>query len=164
MNKRRIIIILVIISVCFMLAGPTFAKEKVKVKITSDVSYFNKGVILISLVDGQGKDIESNGTIHYNITDEFGNYKWGYKSYDGELRLKYPVGKYKVEVKFDGDSNYKSANKTKLVTVKTVNFNPYTYYENNNWGLNQEIDDYIEYNYWDEDIYDDPATYDGEGP
>ena len=48
--------------------------------------------------------------------------------------------------------------------VKTEKFDPYNYYDDHNWGLNQEIDDYIEYNYWDEDIYDDPYTYDGEGP
>ncbi len=165
MNKKQIIIILAIISVCFALAGPAFAKEKVKVKITTDdYPLNNKGFIVIKLVDGQGKEIKSKGTIHYNITDENGYYNWAYKSYDGELRLKYAVGEYKVKVKFDGDSHYKAAKKTKSVIVKTEKFDPYTYYDTHNWGLNQEIDDYIEYNYWDEDIYDDPATYDGEGP
>ena len=32
MNKKQIIIILSIIVVCFVLAGPAFEKEKVKVK------------------------------------------------------------------------------------------------------------------------------------
>ena len=63
-------------------------------------------------------------------------------------------------MKFFGDSHYKKAKKTKNIDVKS-NFNAYTYYDNHNWGLNQEIDDYIEYNYWDEEIYDDPYTYDG---
>lgn len=165
MNKKQIIIILSIIVVCFVLAGPAFAKEKVKVKITTDdYPLNNKGFIVISLVDSHDNEIKSKGTIHYNITDEYGNYNWAYKSYDGELRLKYTVGKYKVKVKFDGDSKYKSAKKTKSVLVKTEKFDPYNYYDDHNWGLNQEIDDYIEYNYWDEDIYDDPYTYDGEGP
>ncbi|MBR5954016.1 MAG: hypothetical protein IK021_01085, partial [Methanobrevibacter sp.] len=84
--------------------------------------------------------------------------------YNGEIRLKYSVGKYKVKVKFYGDSKYQKAKKTKSIIVKTSKFDPYTYYEDHNWGLNQEIDDYIEYNYWDEEIYDDPYTYDGEGP
>ena len=29
--------------------------------------------------------------------------------------------------------------------------------------FNQKMDDYIEDNYWDEEIYDDPSNYDGEG-
>ena len=74
------------------------------------------------------------------------------------------VGKYKVYVKFYGDSKYKSVETTQNIIVKTSKFDPYTYYDDHNWGLNQEIDDYIEYNYWDEEIYDDPYTYDGEGP
>ena len=56
----------------------------------------------------------------------------------------------------------KKTKKTKQITVKNT-FNPYTYYDDHNWGLNQVIDDYIEDNYWDEEIYDDAATYDGEG-
>ncbi|MCQ2970319.1 MAG: hypothetical protein MJ226_01930 [archaeon] len=165
MNKKEIIIILIFIGFCFVFAGPVFAKEKVKVNVSiDDHPLNNKGFIVIKLVDSRGKDIESNGTIHYKITDEFGNYKWAYKSYDGEIRLKYTAGIYKVDVKFDGDFHYNSAIKNKSVIVKTEKFNPYTYYDNHNWGLNQEIDDYIEYNYWDEDIYDDPTNYDGEGP
>ena len=164
MNKKTIIIILAILGICLVLASPAFAKEKVKVKITTDeYPLNNKGFIVIKLVDSHGKNIKSKGTIHYRITDSQGNYKWAYKSYSGEIRLKYDIGEYTVNVKFDGDSHYKKAEKTKAVTVTTSNFNPYTYYDDHNWGLNQEIDDYIEYNYWDEEIYDNPVDYDGEG-
>ena len=164
MNKKSLIIILAIIGICLVLASPAFAKEKVKVKITTEDNVFaNKGYIVIKLVDSKGKNIKSKGTIHYNITDSKGNYKWAYKPYNGEIRLKYDIGKYKVNVKFDGDSHYKKAKKTKSITVESSSFNPYTYYDDHNWGLNQEIDDYIEYSYWDEEIYDDPYTYDGEG-
>lgn len=163
MNKKQLILILGILSVCFVLAGPVFAKEAVKVKIDTDHSpFFNNGLIVITLVDSHGKPIKSDGTIHYNITDEFGNYKWKYGPYKSEVILKYPVGKYKVKVKFDGDSYYKKAKKTQYVAVEM--FDPYTYYDNHNWGLNQKIDDYFDYTYWDEDIYDGPYTYDGEGP
>ena len=155
-NKKTIIIILAIIGICLVVAGPAFAKEKVKVKITTEeYSLNNKGFIVIKLVDSHGKDIKSKGTIHYRITDSFGNYKWAYKPYDGELMLKYTVGKYKVKVKFDGDSKYQKAKKTKTVNVKTSHFNPYTYYDDHNWGLNPEIDEYISDNYWYEEIYDD---------
>ena len=165
MDKKKLVIILFIIGIFLVAASPAFAKQKVKVKITTEeYPLNNKGFIIIKLVDSHGKDIKSKGTIHYNVTDSKGNYKWVYKPYDGEIRLKYVVGKYKVNVKFDGDSHYKKAKKTKTVNVKTSTLNPYTYYDDHNWGLDQEIDDYIEYNYWDEEIYDDPYTYDGEGP
>lgn len=165
MDKKKIIIILAIIGICLVVASPVFAKEKVKVKVTTeDYVLKNKGYLVIKLVDSKGKDIKTKGTIYYKVTDEFGNYKWVNKSYKGEIRLKYSVGKYKVYVKFYGDSKYGSVEKTQDIIVKTSKFDPYTYYEDHNWGLNQRIDDYIEYNYWDEDIYDDPYTYDGEGP
>lgn len=164
MNKK-IIIILLIFGIFLVLATPAFAKESVKIKITTDdYALSNKGYIVIKLVDNHGKEIKSKGTIHYKITDSNGYYKWAYKSYNGELRLIYPVDTYNVEVKFDGDSHYNGAKETKSVTVESSKFDPYTYYDNHNWGLNQKIDDYIEDNYWDEEIYDDPATYDGEGP
>ena len=161
---RKIIMLLVFVSVCLLLTAPAFAKENVKVKISSDNGNGNNGYITIKLVDSHGKAIKSKGIIHYNITDKYGNYKWAYKPYS-EIRLKYDPGMYNVNVKFDGDSHYKTAEKTDIVTVYSKNsFNPYTYYDDHHWGLNQEIDDYIEYNYWDEEIYDDASTYDGEGP
>lgn len=163
MNKK-IIIILAILAICLVLLSPVFAKEKVKVKITTDDHPFkNKGYIVIQLVDSHGRPIYSKGTIHYNITESDGFYRWAYKPYSGEIRLKYDVGVYKVKVKFDGDSHYKKAKKTERITVTSGYFNPYTYYDDHNWGLNQEIDDYIEDNYWDEEIYDDASDYDGEG-
>lgn len=161
MDRKNLIIILIILAIFLLAAAPAFAKEKVKVKISEDQGLENKGYIVIKLVDSNNRPIKSKGTIHYNITDSHGNYKWAYKSYSNGLRLKYDVGTYRVDVKFDGDSKYSSAKNTQYITVKSVN--PYTYYDNHNWGLNQEIDDYIEYNYWDEEIYDDPYTYDGEG-
>lgn len=163
--KKKIIIILIILAVFLVLTAPVSAKEKIKVKISTDDHPFkDKAYIVIKLVDSKGKAIYSRGTIHYKITDSNGNYKWAYKPYKGEIRLKYDVGKYKVKVKFDGDSHYKKAKKTKTINLKNKgSFNAYTYYDNHNWGLNQEIDDYIEDNYWDEEIYDDAETYDGEG-
>ena len=155
MNKK-IIIILAILAVCILLASPVVAKQKVKVKIsTDDCAIDKKGYIVIKLVDKKGKEIKSNGMINYTITDKNGNYKWVYKSYNKGIRVKYDVGKYKVKVNFFGDSHYMKAKKTKSITVKN-DFDPYTYYENHNWGLNQEMDDYFDYNYWTEEIYDDP--------
>ncbi|KZX12484.1 hypothetical protein [Methanobrevibacter oralis] len=165
MNKK-ILFILMILGICLLLTSPVFAKEKVKIKIdTAEHVFSYKGYITIELTNSKGKEINSKGTIHYNITDEFGNYNWAYEPYDGKIVLRLPAGKYKVNVKFDGDSHYRKAKLTKEVTVKSDgSLDAYTYYDNHNYGLNQKIDDYIEDNYWDDEIYDDPFTYDGEGP
>ena len=153
--KRKIIIILALLAVCILIASPVVAKQKVKIKIsTDDCPIDNKGYIIIKLVDKKNREISSNGKINYTVTDKNGNYKWVYKSYGHGIRVKYDVGKYKVKVKFFGDSKYKKAKKTKKINVKN-NFDPYTYYEDHNWGLNQEVDDYFDYNYWNEEIYDD---------
>ena len=155
MNKK-IIIILAIIGICFVLLNPVCAKQKVKVKISTDeYPLNNKGIIVIKLVDSKGRPIRSGGMINYTITDKDGYYIWKYRSYNGEIREKYDIGQYKVKVVYKGNSNYKKATKTKTVTLKSSHFNPYTYYDDHNWGLNQEIDDYIGDNYWNEEIYDD---------
>ena len=60
MNKK-IIIILAILSVCILVASPVFAKEKVKVKITTDDCFIdNTGYIVIKLVNKDGRKIKSN--------------------------------------------------------------------------------------------------------
>lgn len=165
--NRKTVIILAIVCISFaLLTSPAFAKENVKVKISTDKWLNGKGVIIIKLVDSKGREIKSSGTIHYTITDSTGHYDWAYKSYNKLTRLKYYPGFYNVQVKFDGDKKYNPVSKSEDVKVPAsgTSFDAYNYYDNHHWGLNQAIDDYIEYNYWDEEIYDDPATYDGEGP
>ena len=164
--NRKIIIIFAIVGIgLVLLTGPAFAKENVKIKISTDKWFNNKGVIYIKLFDSHGREISSSGKINYTVTDSNGHYEWRYKSYNNGIRVKYDAGKYNVKVKFDGDKRYNSAFKSKDVTLKSTRsgFDAYTYYDNHNWGLDQKIDDYIEYNYWDEEIYDDADTYDGEG-
>ena len=166
MNRKIIIILAIACVCCVLITSPAFAKEKVNVKISTDKWLNGKGVILIKLVDSHGREISSSGTIHYTITDSNGHYDWAYKPYNKLTRLKYYPGTYNVEVKFDGDKKYSSASKSQDVTVPASqsSFDAYNYYDNHNWGLNQKVDDYIEDNYWDEEIYDDASTYDGEGP
>ena len=158
MNKKIIIIFAIVCVGFVLLTGPAFAKENVNVKIS-------KGVILIKLVDDRGREINTNGKINYTITDSSGHYEWKYKSYSKFLRIKYDAGWYNVQVKFDGDKKYSSAFSSQDVNVPTSrpSFDAYNYYDNHNWGLNQKMDDYIEDNYWDEEIYDDASNYDGEG-
>lgn len=159
--NRKTIILLIALFLFLLLSSPVSAKENVNIKIKSEGAF-----IIIKLFDNHGKAIKSKGTIHYNITDQYGNYKWAYKSYSKLHAIKYDSGTYYVTVKFDGDSKYDSAEASGSIVVSynKNSFDPYTYYDNNNWGLNQQMDDYLEYNYWDEELYDDPYTYDGEGP
>ena len=159
MNKKTIIL-LIFLFLFLLLSSPVSAKENVNIKIKSEGAF-----IIIKLYDSHGKAINSKGRIHYNITDQYGNYKWAYKSYSKLHGIKYDPGTYYVTVKFDGDSKYNSAEAASSIVVSYTksSFNPYTYYDNNNWGVNQQMDDYLEYNYWDEELYDDPHTYDGEG-
>ena len=160
MNKKITIILLVLL-LFLLLSNPVSAKKDVQIKVKSEGAF-----IMIKLFDSNGKPINSKGTIHYNITDQNGNYKWAYKSYNKLHALRFNQGIYNVHVKFDGDSKYNSAEFRGSIIVSYLgnSFDPYTYYDNNNWGLNQRMDDYFDYNYWDEEIYDNPHTYDGEGP
>jgi len=166
MNKKVFIIFLILLF-CILMAGPVFAKQKVKVKISADESITpGKGYICIKLLDKFGREIRSSGMVNYTVSDKEGNYWWVYKEYDHGIREKYVGGKYKVKVKFFGDDYFKKTKKVKKIKVKAYHshsFDPYNYYDNHNWGLNQRIDDYIEDGYWDEEIYDDASDYDGEG-
>lgn len=152
--KRKIIIILLILGVCILIASPVVAKQKVKIKVSTDVCFDNQGYVVVKLVDKNGREISTDGMVNLTVTDKNGNYKWIYKSYNHGIREKYPVGKYKVKVTFFGDSHYKKAKKTKNIKLKN-DFDAYTYYEDHNYGLNQEMDDYLYDNYWYDEIYDD---------
>ena len=98
MNKKIIIILAIVGISLLLLTGPAFAKEKVKVKISTDKWLNGKGVIIIKLVDKNGKEIKTNGKIKYTITDSNGNYEWKSKSYNKGIRLKYSPGTYNVDV------------------------------------------------------------------
>jgi len=74
-------------------------------------------------------------------------------------------GDYVISVEFKGNSNYNPSKLTKTITVtagKGGN-SALDYFENGNYGLNQKKDDYIDDNYWYEEIYDNPFNFDGEG-
>lgn len=163
--NNKILFLLIVSLACLLLASPTFAKEKVNVKITTEDKPFSyEGYIVIKLTDHNGKDIKKGGTIHYTVTDSSGHYEWKYHPYKGAVNIKVPNGKYTVDVKFDGDSKHYGTKLSKTVTVSSDGSStPYDYYDNHNYGDSVLYDDYIYDNYWDEEIYDDPSNYDGEG-
>ncbi len=74
-------------------------------------------------------------------------------------------GNYVISVEFKGNNNYNPSSLTKTISVTSGSGSNsiYDYYDHNNYGDNVRMDDYIYDNYWYEDIYDDPHTFDGEG-
>ena len=162
---KKILFLTAIFAICLILVSPAFARENVNVKITTeDHPFAYEGYIEIKLTDKNGQDIKKGGTINYTITDSDGNYEWEYKEYNGKISVKVPNGKYKVDVKFDGDSQHNKAALSKTVTIQSDgSSNAYNYYDNHNYGDNSLYDDYIYDSYWDEEIYDDASNYDGEG-
>lgn len=99
---KKIIIILAIAGLCLLLlSAPAFAKENVNVKISTDKWLNGKGVIIIKLVDDNGREIKNHGRINYTITDSSGHYEWKSKIYDGLIRAKYVPGWYNVKKMLD---------------------------------------------------------------
>ena len=73
-------------------------------------------------------------------------------------------GDYTIHVVFKGNNNY---NPSALTAVVTVNGRGGTdsiyYYDSHNYGDSVVMDEYINDNYWSEEIYDNPRNFDGEG-
>lgn len=74
-------------------------------------------------------------------------------------------GNYLISVEFKGNDKYNPSSLTKTITVTSGSGGNsiYNYYDNHNYGDSVKMDEYIYDNYWYEDIYDDPRTFDGEG-
>ncbi len=73
-------------------------------------------------------------------------------------------GDYKIHVEFKGNNKYNPASLTKAISVNGKGGNSmYDYYDHHNYGDSVVMDDYMYDNYWYEEIYDDPKTFDGEG-
>ena len=74
-------------------------------------------------------------------------------------------GNYVINVEFKGNAKYNPSKLTKTITVNSAKGgnSALNYFENDNYGLNQKVDDYIDDNYWYEEIYDNPFNFDGEG-
>ena len=131
MNKKIILLMVVLFSF-LLLSNPVSAKENVDIKVKSEGAF-----IIIKLYDSNGKPIKSAGKIHYNITDQNGNYKWATKSYKNLHAIKFNSGIYSINVKFDGDSKYNPSefSGTVIVSYGGGSFDPYTYYDNHNCHL-----------------------------
>lgn len=163
MNK----IILIIFCLFIFLVGMSFvsAKEDTHFEIEKDSSGYSS---LISLKDSSNNPIPKQ-KFKITITKPNGSHKTLSKTLNQTGQniffLGTVKGNYVVSVEFRGNDNYNPSSLTKTISVTAGRGGNsiYDYYDHNNYGDSVKMDEYIYDNYWYEDIYDDPRTFDGEG-
>lgn len=163
MNK----IFLIILCVFIFVLGMSFvsAKEDTHFEIEKDSSGYSS---IITLKDSNNNPVPK---VKFNIkiTKPNGSFRTLTKTLNKTGQniffLGTVKGDYVVSVEFKGNNNYNPSSLTKTISVTSGRGGNsiYNYYDNHNYGDNVKMDDYIYDNYWYEDIYDDPRTFDGEG-
>ena len=164
MNK----IILIILCLLIFIIGMSFvsAKEDTHFEIEKDHSGYSS---IITLKDSNNNPVpkvkfsikitKPNGSTR-TLSDKKLNSTGQNIFFLGSAK-----GDYVITVEFKGNSNYNPTKLTKTITVTSGKGgnSALDYFENGNYGLNQKKDDYIDDNYWYEEIYDNPYNFDGEG-
>lgn len=164
MNK----IILIILCLLIFIIGMSFvsAKEDTHFEIEKDSSGYSS---IITLKDSNNNPVpkvkfsikitKPNGSTR-TLSDKKLNSTGQNIFFLGSAK-----GDYVITVEFKGNSNYNPTKLTKTITVTSGKGgnSALDYFENGNYGLNQKKDDYIDDNYWYEEIYDNPYNFDGEG-
>lgn len=159
-------IFLILIVLCIFIFGMSFvsAKEDAHFEIDKDQSGYSA---IITLKDSSNNPIpkvkfsisitKPNGAVRTLPTKTLN------KTGQNIFFLGTTNGNYVITVNFKGNDKYNPCSLTKTITVSKAKSNsPYSYYDDHNYGDSLRMDEYIYDNYWDEEIYDDPRTYDGE--
>ena len=160
--KTKILLISILLVFIFAISAVS-AKEATHINLESDS--FGSCVI-VTLKDSNNNPIPSeffdiNITKNGKLIKKFKSQKTN-KTGKNEFYL--GNGEFKVDVIFKGNDKYSPSKTSKSFTIhKTDGKSMYYYYDENNYGDSLDMDEYISDSYWDEDIYDDPSTYDGEG-
>lgn len=162
-------IILIFLCLLVFLVGMSFvsAKEDTHFEIEKDSSGYSA---IVTLKDSNNNPIP-NAKFTIKITKPNGAVRnMGTKSLNKSGQniffLGSTKGDYVLHVEFKGNSNYNPCSFTKTISMTSGNNNRgsiYNYYDNHNYGDSLRMDEYIYDNYWDEEIYDNPRNYDGEG-
>ena len=164
MNK----IFLIILCLFVFLIGMSFvsAKEDTHFEVEKDSSGYSS---VITLKDSNNNPIP-NAKFSIKITKPNGSTrtltkKTLNKNGQNFFYLGPAKGDYVISVEFKGNDKYNPSKLTKTISVTSGRGgNPaYGYFDNGNYGLDQKMDDYIDDNYWPEEIYDNPHNRDGEG-
>ena len=161
-------IFLIILCLSLFLVGMNFvsAKEDTHFEIEKDSSGYSS---IVSLKDSNNNPVP-NVKFSIKITKPNGSVKkLSTKSLNKTGQniffLGTNKGNYAIHVEFKGNNNYNPTSLTKTISVTAGSGNTnsiYDYYDHHNYGENVRMDDYIYDNYWYEEIYDDPSTFDGE--
>jgi len=160
-------IFLILIVLCIFIFGMSFvsAKEDAHFEIDKDQSGYSA---IITLKDSSNNPIpivkfsisitKPNGAVRTLPTKTLNN------TGQNIFFLGTTNGNYVITVNLKGNDKYNPCSLTKTITVTAGgrSNSPYNYYDNHNYGDSLRMDEYIYDNYWDEEIYDDPRTYDGE--
>ena len=162
-------IFLIFLCLFVFLVGMTFvsAKEDTHFEIEKDSSGYSS---IVSLKDSNNNPVP-NVKFSIKITKPNGSVRNLHtkslnKQGQNIFFLGSNKGNYVISVEFKGNNNYNPSSLTKTISVTAGSGNAnsiYDYYDHHNYGENVRMDDYIYDNYWYEEIYDDPSTFDGEG-
>ena len=163
---KRIFLIIMVLAIFFAAMSFVSAKEDTHFIIQKDSSGHSA---IISLRDSNNNPV-SNVKFSIKITKPNGSIrnmpsKPLNRTGQNIFFLGTVNGDYVVHVEFKGNSNYNPASLTQGITVngRGGGNSIYNYYDSHNYGDSLRMDEYIYDNYWYEDIYDDPSTFDGEG-
>ncbi len=162
MNK----IFLLFLCLLIFIVGMSFvsAKEDTHFEIEKDSSGYSA---IISLKDSNNNPVP-NVKFSIKITKPNGSVrnmpsKSLNKNGQNTFYLGSNKGDYTVHVEFKGNNKYNPSSLTRTISVNGMSGNSmYDYYDHHNYGDSVVMDEYMYDNYWYEEIYDDPRTFDGE--
>ena len=163
---KKIFLIILCLSLFLVCMSFVSAKEDTHFEIEKDSSGYSS---IVSLKDSNNNPVP-NVKFSIKITKPNGSVKkLSTKSLNKTGQniffLGTNKGNYAIHVEFKGNNNYNPTSLTKTISVTAGSGNTnsiYDYYDHHNYGENVRMDDYIYDNYWYEEIYDDPSTFDGE--
>ena len=160
---KKIVLILAIVALFLLSMSFVSAKEDTHFDI--DTQSYQYGVTF-TLLDSNNNPIPHK---HYNIEITKPNGAVRHlknKVLDSKGQAQYFLGTngdFIVTIEFRGNDQYNPTRISKLIKIsKNGGASMYDYYTTHNYGDSVTMDDYMDYNFWSDEIYDDASSYDGE--
>ena len=162
---KRIFLILMIAVLFVLSMSLVSAKEDAHFEVEKDSSGFSA---IVTLKDSSGNPIPGQ-KFKINITKPNGSLrqlpvKTLNKTGQNIFYLGSVNGNYVVSLFFKGNEQYNPCwtAKTVYVSASRGGNSMDSYYDSHDYGDSVVMDDYMDYSFWDEEIYDNPYNYDGE--
>lgn len=157
-----------VLCLCFILVlviGMSSVNARENTRIDLKIDSFGYCVI-VTLLDSSNNTI-ANEHFDLNITKESGHVRQFHNqklNKTGQDEFYLGNGEFKVDAKFEGNEKYSPSNVSRNFSIHKSDGNSiYDYYQYHDYGESVKMDDYMYDNFWYEEIYDDPYTFDGEG-